>query len=180
MGMKVLSKKYSEISGWRVSDTEKGVSRIFQQAVAEDAFLIIDECDSLIRSRDKANHQWEQTTVNEMLTCMDAHPLPFACTTNYLKDLDAAAVRRFRFKIELLPLDRDRARLAWVNILGLRSEEFPENDALENLTISDFSRVASQMIDLNEKGAKYALISLAAEKDGKNSRSTGPIGFLAK
>lgn len=180
MGMRVLSKKYSEISGWRVSDTEKGVSRIFQQAVAEDAFLIIDECDSLIRSRDKANHQWEQTTVNEMLTCMDAHPLPFACTTNYLKDLDAAAVRRFRFKIELLPLDRERARLAWVNILGLCSEEFPENDSLENLTISDFSRVASQMTDLNEKGAKYALISLAAEKDGKNSRSTGPIGFLAK
>lgn len=180
MGMKVLSKKYSEISGWRVSDTEKGVSRIFQQAVAEDAFLIIDECDSLMRSRDRANHQWEQTTVNEMLTCMDAHPLPFACTTNYLKDLDAAAVRRFRFKIELLPLDRDRARLAWVNILELNIEDFPTTDIFEHLTISDFSRVASQMTDLNEKTAKFALASLAAEKDGKNFRTSSPMGFLAK
>ncbi|PZR95196.1 MAG: hypothetical protein DI537_05270 [Stutzerimonas stutzeri] len=180
MGMKVLSKKYSEISGWRVSDTEKGISRAFQQAVAEDAFLILDECDSFLRSRSLAMHQWEKSAVNEALTCIDNHPLPFACTTNYLKELDPAVLRRFRHKLELIGMDTDRARLAWANILGLAPEEFPEDGSLDNLTISDFALVAAQMGDLGERSAKFALNALAAEKADKTAKSSSPIGFLAQ
>jgi hypothetical protein len=179
MGMKIISKKYSEIAGWRVSDNEKGLSRAFAEAVAEDAFLILDEVDSLIRSRDKAQQHWEQSTVNEALTCMDAHPLPFACTTNYLTQLDAAAVRRFRFKIELQEMDIPRARLAWAEILHLPADDFPVGDQMENLTISDFAQVANQMSDLNEHSVEFALSALRAEKSTKQANRNNPIGFLA-
>lgn len=179
MGMKVLSKRYSEISGWRVSDTEKGISRVFQQAVAEDAFLILDECDSILRSRDLAMNQWEKSAVNEALTCMDNHPLPFACTTNYIKELDPAVLRRFRHRLELIGMDASRARLAWANVLQLPPEQFPDDGSLENLTIADFALVANQMDDLGDRTAKFAINALAAEKAVKNPRTSAPIGFLA-
>lgn len=180
MGMKVVSKKYSEISGWRVSDTEKGISRAFEQAVAEDAFLILDECDSLLRSRALATHQWEKSVVNEALTCMDNHPLPFACTTNFLKELDPAVLRRFRHRLELIGMDCERARLAWVNVLQLPAAEFPDDGTLENLTIADFALVANQMDDLCERNAKFAIKALEAEKADKTASASAPIGFLAK
>lgn len=180
MGMKVNSRKYSEISGWRVSDTEKGINRVFQEAVADDAFLILDECDSLFRSRALAMHQWEKSVVNEALTCMDNHPLPFACTTNFLKELDPAVLRRFRHRLELIGMDCERARLAWVNVLQLPVAEFPDDGSLENLTIADFALVANQMDDLCERNAKFAINALEAEKAVKNASASAPIGFLAK
>ena len=39
--------------------------------------------------------------VNEMLTWMESHPLPFACTTNFGEHLDPATLRRFVFKVRL-------------------------------------------------------------------------------
>ena len=39
--------------------------------------------------------------MNEMLTWMESHPLPFACTTNFGEHLDPATVRRFVFKMRL-------------------------------------------------------------------------------
>ena len=37
----------------------------------------------------------EITQVNELLTWMDAHPLPFIAATNFARRLDPAALRRF-------------------------------------------------------------------------------------
>lgn len=42
--------------------------------------------------------------MNEMLTWMESHPLPFACTTNLIEQLDPATARRFSLKIGFLPL----------------------------------------------------------------------------
>ena len=39
--------------------------------------------------------------MNEMLTWMESHPLPFACTTNFGEHLDPATLRRFVFKVRL-------------------------------------------------------------------------------
>jgi hypothetical protein len=124
-------------------------------------------------------HQWEKSAVNEALTCMDNHPLPFACTTNYLKELDPAVLRRFRHRLELIGMDTSRARLAWENVLQLPPEHFPDDGSLENLTIADFALVANQMDDLGDRTAKFAINALAAEKAVKNPRTSRPIGFLA-
>ena len=43
-----------------------------------------------------------------MLTRMERHPYPFACTTNALELLDAAAARRFLFKVRFLPMTADQ------------------------------------------------------------------------
>jgi hypothetical protein len=46
-----------------------------------------------------ARHSWEITQVNELLTWMEHHPYPFACTTNATDLLDPATARRFLLKV---------------------------------------------------------------------------------
>ena len=62
--------------------------------------LLIDEADSLLQDRRYAVRSWEVTQVNEMLTWMEEHPLPFVCTTNLIDLLDPATLRRFTFKLQ--------------------------------------------------------------------------------
>lgn len=75
----------------------KAIAPAFSQAREEGAFLIFDEADSLLSNRAFAARIWEVSQVNEMLTWMESHPLPFACTTNLADRLgsrDTAALQR--------------------------------------------------------------------------------------
>ena len=57
--------------------------------------LVFDEADSLFADRRFAQRSSEVSRVNEILTWMESHPLPFACTTNFAEHLDEATLRRF-------------------------------------------------------------------------------------
>ena len=75
----------SAIPIWRraiSASSEQAIAAAFEEAADLGAFLILDEADSLLRDRGAARHSWEITQVNEMLTWMERHPFPFACTTN--------------------------------------------------------------------------------------------------
>ena len=63
--------------------------------------------------RRNAGPSWELSQVNEMLTWMESHPLPFACTTNYAERLDPATLRRFDFKVALDYLSPEQAATAF-------------------------------------------------------------------
>ena len=39
-----------------------------------------------------------------MLTWMESHPLPFACTTNFAEHLDPATLRRFELELAHLQI----------------------------------------------------------------------------
>jgi transitional endoplasmic reticulum ATPase len=56
--------------------------------------LIFDEADSLLFDRREAVRSWEVSQVNEMLTWMEQHPLPFCCTTKMMEKFDSASLRR--------------------------------------------------------------------------------------
>jgi transitional endoplasmic reticulum ATPase len=83
--------------------------------------LIIDEADSLLSDRREAVRSWEVTQVNEMLTWMENHPLPFVCTTNLMDRLDQASLRRFTLKLRFEPLTPAQAALAFEHCRGVRS-----------------------------------------------------------
>ena len=53
---------------------------------------------------------WEVTQVNEMLTWMESHPLPFVCTTNLMDRIDQASLRRFTLKLRFAPLSPAQTR----------------------------------------------------------------------
>ena len=101
MGMEVLSKRTSDLLSMWVGGSEENIAEAFREARDTRSFLIFDEADSLLADRRGAHRSWEVTQVNEMLTQMEMHLLPFACTTNYVEKLDVATLRRFLFKVSL-------------------------------------------------------------------------------
>ena len=176
MEMEVLEKRASDILGMYVGQSEKRIADAFAEARDTKAFLIFDEADSLLRSREGAHRSWEVTQVNEMLTWMESHPLPFACTTNHIGSLDPAAMRRFALRLKFLPLDGDQAGECFRRFFG---QEPPAGlRRLDLLTPGDFAAVAKRIEMLGNAGPEAILAELGREQESKPDAGN-PIGFLA-
>ncbi len=96
----VVFKRASDVFSKYVGDTEKSIREAYEQAQTKEAVLIFDEADSLIFNRDAAIHSWELSFTNEFLTWMESFDGIQIFTTNRLKDLDHASLRRFSHKVE--------------------------------------------------------------------------------
>ena len=103
----IICKRVGDLQSKWVGEGEKNIKRAFQEAEAEEKILIIDEADSLLFSRDRAQHSWEISFTNEFLTQMERFRGILICTTNRMKDLDDASIRRFNYKIEFDYLDAE-------------------------------------------------------------------------
>lgn len=101
----LLAKRVSDLSSKWIGETEKCIAGMFQEAVSENAVLLLDEGDSFLRDRRLAKAPWEITQVNELLQQMESYKGIFICATNLMEEIDAAALRRFTFKVKFLPLD---------------------------------------------------------------------------
>jgi len=177
LGMETIERTASDILGKYVGETEKAIALAFEEAKDRRAFLIFDEVDSLIRSREHAERSWEITLVNEMLSRMEAHHLPIACTTNAPDFLDPAAARRFVFKLGFEALDPSRIGLAFAHFFGV---DAPTRAlSLQNLTPGDFMVVKRKMKFMGNVTAEQIATLLAEETLSKPAARRRPIGFLA-
>ena len=177
LGLEVKQMRTSDLLGMYVGQSEKNIARAFAEARAEKAFLVFDEADSLLADRRGAHRNWEVSQVNEMLTWMESHPLPFACTTNLGEKLDEAALRRFTFKATLNCLEWRSARAAFRAYFGLEAP--PMLDRLNSLTPGDFQVVRRKAEVLGKLDDPTALFDmLRAECDAKPGRGAR-IGFGA-
>ena len=113
IGLPVHEKRAPDLISKWVGKSEKNIARAFANARAEGAMLIFDEADSLLSDRRGADHSWEVRQINEMLTWMENHPLPFVCTTNLADRLDPASQRRFPSRVQFDWLSPAQLRLAW-------------------------------------------------------------------
>jgi SpoVK/Ycf46/Vps4 family AAA+-type ATPase len=109
--------------------------------------------------------------VNEMLTWMESHPLPFICTTNFVEKLDPATQRRFTFRIRFDFLSADQLPLAWAAHFSCSPPK--ELSTLDRLAPGDFANVARRMETL---GVEEILRALILEDEAKTG-TTRPIGF---
>ena len=169
VGLEVLHKRASDLLSMWVGGTEAQIAEAFAEAREQEQFLVFDEADSLLADRRFAHRNWEVSQVNEMLTWMENHPLPFACTTNYGEHLDPATLRRFDFKLRLAYLAPDQAMAAFRNFFDL--EPPLEVQALSSLTPGDFAVVRRRAEVLGKLGdAKSIAAMLREECDAKPDR----------
>ena len=105
MGLDPITKRASELMSKWVGETEQQIAEAFSEARATGAFLIFDEADSFLADRRGASRNWEISQVNEILSQLETHDLPYACTTNLADRLDPAAARRFLFRATFRYLD---------------------------------------------------------------------------
>jgi transitional endoplasmic reticulum ATPase len=74
-----------------------------------------------------------------MLTRIERHPYPFACTTNAPDLLDPATARRFLFKVRFLPMTAGEVGTAFRRVFGMDCPEFVRN--LAGLMPGDFNLI---------------------------------------
>lgn len=175
MGMPVLQKRASDLLNMFVGGTEQNIAGAFAEAREAQAFLVFDEADSLLLERATAVQSWEISQVNEMLTWMESHALPFACTTNLLDRLDRASLRRFLIKLRFDWLTTMQARLAFRQFFGVAA---PAGlDGLRTLTPADFALVRRRMaVRGGEVDSAAGLGLLAAACQGRVG-ARQPVGF---
>jgi transitional endoplasmic reticulum ATPase len=175
MGLEVLQKRASDLLGPFVGETEANIAAAFAEARESGAFLIFDEADSLLGDRNGAVRNWEVSQVNEMLTWMEQHPLPFACTTNLPDRLDPASLRRFLVKLRFNWLTAAQAQTAFRQFFGAVPPS--ELDELRTLTPADFALVRRRALLTGQDGDLEVLLRLlAAECEGRRYACL-PIGF---
>ena len=175
LDLDVVEKRFSDLSSMWLGESEKAIAAAFEEAADLRAFLILDEADSLLRDRAAAHHSWEITQVNEMLTQMERHPYPFACTTNAPELLDAAAARRFLFKVRFLSMTADQIAEAYRRAFGSQAPAFVLK--LGGLTPADFATVARKASALDERDPKILAQWLELEAQGKPDGARRKIGF---
>ncbi len=136
----------SDLMSKYVGETEQNMARMFEAATQDQAVLLLDEADSFLRSRRRAERHYEVSEVNEMLAGMERFAGIFICTTNAFDDLDEAALRRFSFKIRFLPMrPEQRLRLFELEVgQRARPQDAERLSAMDQLTLGDFAAVRQQ------------------------------------
>jgi len=182
----LMVRQASDLMSKYVGETETNMARMFEEAQAEQAVLLLDEADSFLRSRRLAERQYEVSEVNEMLQGMERHSGVFICTTNLFEDLDEAALRRFTFKIRFMALAApQRERMFVAEALGgeaglLSAEQAQRLRQLDALALGDFASVKRQIDVLGDAfTADEFLSQLEAEHRVKPEvRRRRDMGFL--
>lgn len=182
MGCPILVKPASELISKWVGESEKNIARAFRQAEQERALLIIDEIDSFLLNRAQAQHSWEISMINEMLSQMESFPGIFVASTNFIKGIDTAALRRFDLKVKF---DFMQAKQVWALFCRYCKELYlskPDSQQQEKLlylqqvTPGDFATIMRQKYLRSINSPDELLAALEAECALKgNGRSS--IGF---
>jgi transitional endoplasmic reticulum ATPase len=175
LDLELVEKRYSDLVSMWLGESEKAIALAFEEAADLRAFLVFDEADSLLRDRGAAQHSWEVTQVNEMLTWMERHPFPFACTTNAPELLDAASTRRFLFKLRFAPLTPSQVGLAYRR--AFHCDAPPAILKLRCLTPGDFAVVARKAACFGDRDPRPIAKWLEEEVDAKLGANTRSIGF---
>jgi len=161
LGQRLVVKRASDLMSKWVGENEQNIAKMFAEAEAEETVLFLDEGDSFLRDRNLAQASWEVTKVNELLQHMERFPGIFIVATNLFQGLDAAALRRFTFKLEFRALDPDQRWDMFVNEAGLKGKLGTLPQALRDswwetlcfmphLAAGDFATVKRQCILLDE------------------------------
>ena len=166
----IICKRVSDLQSKYVSEGEKNIKYAFQEAEAEEAILVIDEADSLLFSRERAVRSWEISFTNEFLTQMERFRGILICTTNRMKDLDDASIRRFNHKLKFDYLLPDGNVVFYekllVNLIGpsLDEKSRAELKNILNLTPGDFKTVRDRFAFYTPEELSHKML-LEALKD---------------
>ena len=145
----LLVKRASDLQSKWLGEAEQNIARMFRDATAEGAVLLLDEADTFLQDRRGAARSWEVSQVNEMLTQMEACEGIFIASTNLLGTLDQASLRRFDIKLKFNFLRRDQILTMFrdaLAILGMATDRRAESRVgqFTTLTPGDFAVVLRQ------------------------------------
>ncbi len=180
----ILIKRASDLLDKYLGQTEQRIAKAFQEAEIEQAVFILDEVDSFLKDRRYAQHDWEVTRVNELLTQMEAFNGVFIASTNLMDSLDQAALRRFDLKVKfdfLAPHQAVALLERYCRLWLLSEPTAPTRERAErirNVTPGDFASLARQHRFHPFKDALALVDGLVSACALKEGASHAPMGFV--
>ena len=186
----LLTYPASQIMSKWVGETEKNLAAMFDEARSQDSVLLIDEADSLLRSREGAHATWEVTQTNELLVQIEAFPGVLILATNFMESLDAAVLRRLDFKVQLMPLTPTQRMDLFCELahtlLDDETADLLSGDAeintrllaMDALTPGDYATVERAFSRANQVKAHDLIIALENEHHLKPQGRQRAVGFV--
>jgi len=174
LGKPCIIKKTSDIVSKYIGDTERNIANMFQEASNDDAVLVLDEADSILRDRRFSRSSWETTQVNELLVQMEDFEGLFICCTNLIHTLDQALFRRFSIKMEFQWFTAKQAyeMLKQECIGEVSTAQKVALQKIPCLVPGDFSAVKKQLNLLGEQATTEMMIKkLREEAKFKNAKN---------
>ena len=121
LGLDLYQVDLSQIVSKWIGETEKNLSKVFDEAERSGAMLLFDEADSLFSKRtsvSSANDRYANLEVNYLLQRVEAFTGVAVLTTNFADSIDSAFSRRLSMRVTFpAPTAEERARL-WQTMLA--------------------------------------------------------------
>ena len=185
LGRECFVRRASDLLSPWVGSSEQNVAEAFRSAEEAGAVLVIDEADTFLYSRETAQRSWESSLVNEFLTALEECKGFCICTTNRMEKMDAAAMRRFSFKVRFTYAGPEQISALYSALLApLADGGIPRALELElrgmtRLAPGDFHTVRSQhwLTERGEISHEELVHSLKREQEIKLDREERRVGF---
>lgn len=185
---KVLGKKLVTVSGsdilskW-LGESESNVASMFSK-LNKDTILLVDEADALMSSRETDGVKThDKHLTNEWLVQLERFEGILIITTNHIKDMDKALLRRFTIKVEFKDLkenDYEKAILPYIKTFKLK-RDIKLSDAVKKLyglRLGDINNVSNQVLFYNVTKLSDFINRLYLEIKYRNiEEKSNPIGF---
>jgi MoxR-like ATPase len=115
LGLDLYKIDLSTVISKYIGETEKNLSRIFDEGRASNAILFFDEADAVFGKRTEvkdAHDRYANIEVSYLLQRMEEYEGMVILASNLRKNMDEAFVRRLHFTIEFpFPAETDRRRI---------------------------------------------------------------------
>ncbi|NKI35135.1 AAA family ATPase [Wenzhouxiangella sp. XN79A] len=153
-GLQLVEYRASDLLDRYLGESEKNIRSMFDECRGGRTLLLLDEADSLLRSRQHARQNFEVNQVNELLKGLENFDGLFVAGTNLMDAVDPAVLRRLDLKIRfdwLRPEQRwrlflDLAQETDLTPRGLVARRLRRRmDTIDHLTPGDFAVVARRL-----------------------------------
>ena len=160
LGLDLYKIDLSTVISKYIGETEKNLSRIFDEAETSNAILFFDEADALFGKRSEvrdSHDRYANVEVGYLLQRMEEYEGIAILATNFRKNMDDAFVRRLHFTVEFpFPDQQDRLRI-WQ---GIWPRDTPRDTELDLALLAN----RYEMTGGNIKNIAVAAAFLAADE----------------
>jgi hypothetical protein len=183
-GLDVYCIDVSKLVSKYIGETEKNLSKIFDQSENKNWILFFDEADALFGKRTEAsssNDQYANQEISYLLQKIEDYPGVVILVSNLKANLDAAFTRRFQSIIHFpIPNSSHRLRL-WQNAFpektvfsdDIKLEDIAQKYELTAGAINNITRYCSLMA--LKKGSNVILLNDVIEGLRREFRKDGKI-----
>ncbi|TDO96678.1 ATP-binding protein [Marinomonas balearica] len=166
LGLPLYKVNLSNVASKWIGETEKHLSKLFDQAERQQAVLLFDEADAIFAKRSEVESSQDKNAnmgVSYLLQRMESYHGILLLSTNFKANIDDAFLRRFTTVTEFSLPDKATRKTLWNNVW---QGSLKLTNAIDlNSLSADFELSPSQIRNVAERACLLALMDQKTEID---------------